>query len=158
MNTTKNNNSLNSLGTILVAKLLNIKPKGLKFAMVDNDGKSIKVKVQNKLTDEALGNCFTIDVDMKTAAHKILSTDRIIFVDYDDKSLIRVYDCHDHEGYTMKYIGGTRPGDWKRITMCFPIEKMTKLAELNEPAVLAEMKSLSQAKKFNIDSKFYGRY
>lgn len=137
---------LHNLGRLLAIKHLSLKVKGLDFNLSDAAGKSVKVMVQNRMPDASLGDCFTIDVDTENSAIMALKTDRLIFVDYDDEKLIRIYECPDHECYTTKYVGGGQ--EWRRIAMCFPISKMNLVLEVNDPEVLSDMKKNSSAKKF----------
>jgi hypothetical protein len=106
---------LHSLGRLLTIKHLGLKVKGLDFNLTDAAGKSVKVLVQNRMPDADLGDCFTVDIDTENSAIMTLRSDRMIFVDYDDPKLVRIYECIDHEGYTTKYVGGGR--EWRRIAM-----------------------------------------
>ena len=150
---------LNGLGVALVAKLLGLKVT--RYHNTDSDGHEVRIKVQNRFRNEKLGDCFTMDESPSTVQLVNSPDARIVFVDYDDPRLIRVYECLSKSDYEMQYCGGGaswRVGlDKKRIVLCFPITKMKLVAEIAEPEILAEMKSLSDAKKYNLDSSQYGR-
>ena len=60
----------------------------------------------------------------------------------------------------MQYVGGYGGygmQDMKRLVIIFPVSKMKLLASIEDGLLLSEMKKLSNAKKFNLDSKHYGR-
>ncbi len=153
--------ALNGLGLVTVAKHLGVDVPSLKFAsIVDKDGKSVKVKVQNHWNHHTHGKSFTIDVDTKNVALNILGHDRIIFVDYDDSKSVQLWEMTDKDTTLQEYVGGAasfQQRDMKRLVMIFPASKMKLLASIEDTTLLAEMKKLSDAKKFNLDSKHYGK-
>lgn len=147
---------LNDLGISVVSRVLGIEEPKNKFAMTDAEGHSVKVKVQNHMNHLKLGQCFTVDVGPDT--QKVLGHDRLIFVDYDDPRKIRVYECLDKGTYHMDYAGGGAsyaPRGMKRIIMCFETSRMRLLSEVEDADILREMKSFSDAKKFNLESSSY---
>jgi hypothetical protein len=157
MKTPQRSQKLNSIGVLLVARLLSIQPRGINFDLFDNLGTKILVRVQNRLIDQELGDCCTINVD---EAPYLTNTKnlRLIFVDYDDPQFIRVHECTDRGAYTMKnFRGDAWKGLGNRLMCCYPIAGMKLLHEVRDAQILNDMKSLSEAKKFNINSKQYGR-
>lgn len=147
---------LNWLGVQLVAKLMGVPPRGVRYGFIDGEKKTVRVKVQNPFHAEKFGDSFTIDVDAKGAGVKALNFDRLIFVNYDDPTTIRIYECIDKEKYEMAYVNRGFKG-MKGIVVCFPIAGMRLLHEVVDPNTLSEMKACSDARKFNIESTKYAR-
>lgn len=153
--------ALNGLGLVTVAKFLGVQVPSLKFAsIVDEEGKSVKVKVQNHWNHRTHGKSFTIDIDGGNVAMNILGHDRIIFVDYDDSKAVQLWEVVDKRACHQEYAGGSFSfrNSMRRVVMIFPTSKMKHLGSIEDQTLLLEMKKLSDAKKFNLESSNYRRY
>lgn len=148
-----NKEKLGSIGERIVAQLENAILSENKYDskkdMVTQTGVNIEVKTQNRHPN----NSFTINVMHKTNFNKCLTVDRLIFVEYDHSNIIKVFECTDRK-YNIINTKPTQREPMGRIMACFPINKMVKLAEIDNPTLATEMRALSSGREFNKNSQY----
>ena len=153
MNYTTNKEKLGKLGEDLVASILGGSLSENKYDTVKDMtalGKNIEVKTQNRHPNGS----FTVNAQHQTNLKKCLSVDRLIFVEYDATSDIKIFECLDREGYNMV---STRPTSYEpqgRVMVCWPISKMTHLSTVNNPVLAQRMRELSGSKLYNANSNY----
>lgn len=156
MKAQSNKEKLGKLGEDLVAKLLNANLSENKFDMIKDmtlDGTNIEVKTQNRHPNGS----FTVNAMHVINLNKCLKVDRLIFVEYDETEYIKIYECIDRK----YFIVNTNPTKFEpegRIMVCWPIKKMTKLAEIHDPLLSKEMRSLSNSRLHSANSKYSAIY
>jgi hypothetical protein len=148
-----NKELLGKLGEDLVADLLQAELSLYKYDsdkdMTEKDGTKVEVKTQNRHPNGS----FTVNAMHVTNLNKCLSVDRLIFVEYDSSDYIKVFECTDR---TYRLIN-TRPTQREpegRIMVCWPINKMKKLAEINNPSLASKMRELSNSRNYNKNSQY----
>lgn len=141
-----NKEKLGKLGEDLVANLLGAELSEDKYDMFKDmtaDGKLIEVKTQSRHPN----GCFTVNMKHRNNLQKCVEVDRLIFVEYDATSDIKVFECTDREyGIT-----NTRPTPFEpngRRMACWPISRMTLLATIDDSNLAATMRGLSASKAF----------
>lgn len=148
-----NEEKLGKLGEDLVAGLLSAELSENKFDsvkdMTEADGTKVEVKTQNRHPNGS----FTVNAMHVTNLNKCLSVDRLIFVEYDETEFIKVYECTDRK-YRLINTKPTRYEPEGRIMVCWPINKMKQLAEIHNPELAAEMRSLSNSRLYNKNSQY----
>ena len=153
MNYTTNKEKLGKLGEDLVASILGGSLSENKYDTVKDMtalGKNIEVKTQNRHPNGS----FTVNAQHQTNLKKCLSVDRLIFVEYDATSDIKIFECTDRENYNMV---STRPTSYEpqgRVMVCWPISKMTHLRTVNNPVLAQRMRELSGSKLYNANSNY----
>ena len=148
-----NEEKLGKLGEDLVASLEDATLSEYKYDstkdMTQKDGTKIEVKTQNRHPNGS----FTVNAMHVTNLNKCLSVDRLIFVEYDATEYIKVYECTDRK-YRLVNTKPTRYEPEGRIMVCWPINKMKVLAEVHNPELAAEMRSLSNSRLYNLNSQY----
>lgn len=148
-----NEEKLGKLGEDLVADLLKAELSENKYDsvkdMTQSDGTKVEVKTQNRHPNGS----FTVNAMHVTNLNKCLSVDRLIFVEYDSSDYIKVFECTDRK-YNLVNTKPTRYEPEGRIMVCWPIHKMKKLAEIHNPELASEMRSLSNSRLYNKNSQY----
>ena len=148
-----NKEMLGKLGEDLVAKLLGATLSENKYDSVKDmtqlDGTKVEVKTQNRHPNGS----FTVNAMHVTNLNKCLSVDRLIFVEYDQSNTIKVFECTDRK-YRLVNTKPTRREPEGRIMVCWPIDKMTKLAEFEDAPLARQMRDLSNSRLYNKDSQY----
>jgi len=143
MNAITNKHRLGDIGEKIVARLENAIVSADRYDTVkdltDKHGKQIEVKTQNRHPSMGV---FSIGADAQTNRDKCMSVDRLIFVEYDSTSSIRVWECGPREN-AIRY----RTNSMKNM-IGWPISEMSLLHQIDEPALADKMRSLSQSKQF----------
>lgn len=101
------------------------------------NGETIETKTQSR----HVHGYFSINTAHKNQLRKCAEVDRLIFVEYDNTSIIKVFECpksarNNYIEYTTK--DGRRMRGWY-------ISEMTLLTAVKNPELAAEMRSLSQS-------------
>lgn len=152
-----NKEKLGKLGETLVAKLLNAKLSAYKFDsekdMTTIHGANIETKIEVKTQNRHPNGSFTVNAMHVTNLNKCLSVDRLIFVEYDQTNTIKVFECTDRK-YRIVNTKPTRREPEGRIMVCWPINKMTLLTEIEDAALAKEMRDLSNSRLYNKDSQY----
>lgn len=148
-----NEEKLGKLGEDLVAELLSAQLSENKFDsvkdMTEANGTKVEVKTQNRHPNGS----FTVNAMHVTNLNKCMSVDRLIFVEYDETEFIKVYECTDRK-YRLVNTKPTRYEPEGRIMVCWPINKMNKLAEIHNPELASEMRNLSNSRLYNKNSQY----
>jgi hypothetical protein len=117
--------------------------------MNNKDGVKIEVKTQNLHHNGSL----TVNSLQATNLNKCMTVDRLIFVEYDSTDYIKIFECTDRD-YKIVNTKPTASEPMGRIMCCWPIYKMKKLAEIHDPKLSAEMRSLSNSRLYNKNSQY----
>lgn len=151
-----NKEKLGKLGEILVSQLEDAVLSEYKYDstkdMTTKDGVKIEVKTQNRHTT-AYGGSFTVNAMKETNLAKCMTVDRLIFVEYDSTDYIKIFECIDRDYKLMNTNPTTREPEG-RLMACWPIHKMKKLAEIHNPELAREMRSLSNSRNYNKNSQY----
>lgn len=137
-----NKEKLGYLGEKLVANILNLTLSENKYdpekdGIVNGTSILVEIKTQNR---HPLG-FFTVDTAYQNQLPKCLKVDRLIFVEYDESSKIKIWECHDRTYKIITTRAGKRMAGWKISDM--------KLIHTENNSYLAEkMRKLSGAKQF----------
>jgi hypothetical protein len=131
---------LGSLGESLVAKVFNltksIDPFDVDYDLKDENGSTYEVKTQVR---HPFKGCFTINTAYMTNMQKCINVDHLIFVEYNNDDVIRIWECTNRE---FDEVFTTRDG---RNMAGWKINKMKLLKEIEDPAIASEMKSYSSS-------------
>lgn len=139
-----NKHELGFLGEQLVAKLENAILSENKYDsekdMVDSKNRKIEVKTQNR---HPYKNCFSIKADGLTNVKKCLTVERLIFVEYDKTSIIKIWECFDNKSSVFNYStsSGKKMYGW-------PINRMKIIHTIDDSELSNKMRSLSNSKEF----------
>ena len=109
------------------------------------DGLKVQVKTQNRHTGK---NVFSVNVMSKNAVENCMNVDRLIFVEYDATSCIKIWECTDRETriFYKTYWGDHMVG--------WPIDKMHPLKTIYDKELAQQMRSYSQSREFSLDSPY----
>lgn len=141
MNSDKENREyLGALGEKLVAKLeeaiLSENKYDTEKDMVDKNGKFIEVKTQNRNT---YNNYFSVNANKLINLHKCLTVDRLIFVEYDETDIIKVWEC------TQNKTSGLYYKTTNTIMFGWPINKMKLIHTVCDKELSADMRKHSRS-------------
>lgn len=133
-----NKHLLGKLGEDLVASLEHAILSENKFDtvkdMIDSTGKNIEVKTQNRYKGK---NLFSINTKSPTNIKKCLTVDRLLFVEYDETDIIKIYECVDkNSGYYYTTKSNIEMFGW-------PINKMKLLHYYQNKNLAEKMRKLS---------------
>lgn len=148
-----NEEKLGKIGELLVSQLEDAVLSEYKYDstkdMTTKDGVKIEVKTQNRHPNGS----FTVNAMHATNLKKCLTVDRLIFVEYDSTDYIKIFECTDRD-YKIVNTKPTAREPMGRIMCCWPIYKMTKLAEIQDAKLASEMRSLSNSRLYNKNSQY----
>lgn len=136
-----NRKMLGDLGEQLVAQLehaiLSENVYDSEKDMIDINGKKIEVKTQNR---DHFRKCFSIEALGITNVKKCLTVDRLIFVEYDNTSIIKIFECIDKNS-VFTYTTSSN-----KKMYGFPISKMKLLYYYDNNELANSMRNLTNSK------------
>ena len=119
--------------------------------VVDNEIKHTHVEVKTQCRYPAMGVFSIEDAHLNENNNivgveniiKCFNVERLVFIEYDETDVLKFWECPQPRKY-KKYT--TKKGNKKMIG--FPISQMTLIYELNDPILVNQIRSLSQAERF----------
>jgi hypothetical protein len=109
------------------------------------DHRKVQVKTQNRHSGK---NVFSENTMKKNAIENCMTVDRLIFVEYDGSSYIKIWECVDRESrtfYTTHY--GDNMVGWF-------IDKMILLKTIYDKELAQQMRSYSQSREYSLNSPY----
>lgn len=119
------------------------------------DGRLFMVHVQNMV-----GAKFTHDINGRDNFVENLTTKGIIFVNYERRGFIEVYECLDNTAYEVKEVAGqsfTGDRTFKRIAMVFDASKMKLLHTFDDYHLWERFRQHSSCRALNLESPHYAK-
>lgn len=141
--------TLGDFGEQLAAQALNATRSDnwfdMKKDMVLNETlEEAEVKTQNR---HKYRNEFTVNIMHKNQIEKCCNVKRLFFVEYDDTSSVKIWECTDRKYNIFNTSDGRLMAGW-------PISKMTLIKDIQNPEIASYMRSLSQSRDYDKNSPY----